>query len=36
VPAGKKVKLEVINQPSGWAFEAAYWARIAVESKWGG
>jgi len=31
--AGKKVKLEVINQPSGWAFEAAYWARIAVESK---
>jgi hypothetical protein len=33
VPAGKKVKLEVVNQPSGWAFEAAYWARIAVESK---
>ena len=31
--AGKKVKLEVANQPSGWAFEAAYWARIAVKSE---
>ncbi len=30
--AGKSVKLELVNQPSGWAFEAAYWARIAVES----
>jgi hypothetical protein len=29
--AGKKaIKCEVINQPSGWSFEAAYWAEIAV------
>jgi hypothetical protein len=29
--AGKKaVRVELINQPSGWAFEAAYWAEIAV------
>ncbi len=31
--AGKAVKLELVNQPSGWSFEAAYWARIAVESQ---
>ncbi len=29
--AGRKApKIELINQPSGWAFEAAYWAEIAV------
>ncbi len=29
--AGKKApKVELINQPSGWSFEAAYWAEIAV------
>jgi len=28
--AGKTVKLEVINQPSGWSYEAAYWAEIAL------
>lgn len=29
--AGKKaLKLELINQPSGWSYEAAYWAEIAV------
>jgi hypothetical protein len=29
--AGEKpVKLELVNQPSGWSFEAAYWAEIAV------
>ncbi len=31
--AGKKVKLELLNQPTGWAFEAAYWAEISLESK---
>jgi len=29
----KKVKLELVNQPSGWAWEAAYWAAIQVVSK---
>ncbi len=29
--AGQKaVKIELINQPSGWSFEAAYWAEIKV------
>jgi hypothetical protein len=32
--AGKKApKIELINQPSGWSFEAAYWAEIAVASE---
>jgi len=30
--AGKSVLLELINQPDGWSFEAAYWAEIALES----
>ena len=30
--AGKIVTLEVLNQPSGWAFEAAYWAVLALEA----
>jgi sugar phosphate isomerase/epimerase len=29
--AGHRVKLELVNQPSGWAYEAAYWAEITVE-----
>jgi hypothetical protein len=28
--AGKKIKLELINQPTGWAYEAAYWGEIAL------
>ncbi len=28
--AGKKIKLELINQPTGWSFEAGYWARIEL------
>ncbi len=29
--AGKPApKIELINQPSGWSFEAAYWAKISV------
>jgi hypothetical protein len=27
--AGKRVKLELINQPSGWSYEAASWSEIA-------
>ena len=30
--AGKTVKLELINQPTGWANEAGYWAEIALVS----
>jgi len=31
--AGKKVKLDLINQPTGWTFEAGYWARIELTSQ---
>lgn len=31
--AGKKVKLELVNQPSGWSWEAAYWAEIKLVSE---
>jgi hypothetical protein len=31
--AGDKVKIELVNQPTGWNNEAAYWAEIAVISK---
>lgn len=31
--AGKKVKLELINQPTGWKFEAGYWAEISLVSR---
>ncbi len=31
--AGKKIELELLNQPSGWKGEAAYWQKIEVESK---
>jgi hypothetical protein len=31
--AGQSVKLELVNQPTGWSYEAAYWARIAVVSE---
>jgi len=30
---GKTVSLELENRASGWAFEAAYWSRIEIESK---
>jgi hypothetical protein len=29
--AGKKVKVELINQPDGWQFEAAYWEKIELK-----
>ena len=31
--AGKEVKLELINQPTGWKFEAGYWAEISLVSQ---
>ena len=31
--AGKSVKVELLNQASGWSFEAGYWARIAVQTE---
>ncbi|MBI5384584.1 MAG: ADP-ribosylglycohydrolase family protein [Verrucomicrobia bacterium] len=31
--AGKSVKVELVNQPSAWLCEAAYWAEIAVTSE---
>ncbi|MHB8864490.1 MAG: ADP-ribosylglycohydrolase family protein [Pirellulaceae bacterium] len=31
--AGSDVTLELVNQPSGWAYEAAYWAEIAILSE---
>ena len=30
--AGKEIKLELVNQPSDWKFEAAYWAKIELTS----
>jgi hypothetical protein len=29
----KEINLQLINQPTGWSFEAARWAKIAIESK---
>jgi hypothetical protein len=31
--AGKEIKLELINQPTGWKFEAGYWAEISLLSQ---
>lgn len=31
--AGRTVDLEVVNQPTGWMCEAAYWAQVAVVSE---
>ncbi len=31
--AGKSVSLELVNQPSGWSWEAGYWAEISLQSK---
>jgi ADP-ribosylglycohydrolase len=28
--AGKTTKVELVNQPNGWSWEAAYWAKIQV------
>jgi hypothetical protein len=31
--AGQNVKLELVNQPTGWSWEAAYWAEIELLSE---
>jgi len=31
--AGKSIKLSLVNQPSDWKWEAAYWAAIDIESR---
>jgi len=28
--AGREVQVELVNQPTGWSYEAAYWAEIAI------
>jgi len=33
VYAGKEIKLELVNQPSDWKWEAGYWARIELISE---
>ena len=31
--AGRTVKLELVNEPTGWHYEAGYWAEIALVSE---
>ncbi len=31
--AGQTVKLELVNEPTGWYFEAAYWGEITLQSE---
>ena len=31
--AGQNIKLDLVNQPSDWAYEAAYWAEINIVSQ---
>lgn len=31
--AGQTVRVELLNQPTGWAYEAAYWAEIELRSE---
>ena len=31
--AGQTVKLELVNEPTGWRFEAAHWAEITLQSR---
>jgi hypothetical protein len=31
--SGQTVKLELINEPTGWRFEAAHWAEISLQSR---
>jgi hypothetical protein len=31
--ANRTIKLEVLNKATGWAFEGAYWAELAVKSE---
>ncbi len=31
--AGRTIKLELVNQPTGWTYEAAYWATVDIEQQ---
>jgi hypothetical protein len=31
--AGQSVKLELVNEPTGWRYEAAHWAEISLQSR---
>jgi hypothetical protein len=31
--AGQSVKLELVNQPTGWRYEAGYWAQIQLSAR---
>ncbi|MBU4459765.1 MAG: ADP-ribosylglycohydrolase family protein [Verrucomicrobia bacterium] len=31
--AGRSVRIELVNQPTGWSHEAAYWTRAAVTNR---
>jgi len=31
--AGKKVKIELLNQPSGWSWEFAYWGSVEIRAE---
>ena len=31
--AGKTIELELVNQPTGWAWEAGHWAEIRLLSE---
>jgi hypothetical protein len=31
--AGKRVKLELVNEPTEWRYEAAHWSKIAIVSE---
>ena len=31
--AGKETKIEIVNQPNGWSWEAAYFAKIEIVEK---
>ncbi|MEN6429126.1 MAG: ADP-ribosylglycohydrolase family protein [Phycisphaerales bacterium] len=31
--AGKSVKIEMVNEPTDWRFEAAFWSKIAIVSE---
>jgi hypothetical protein len=31
--AGQKVKIELLNMPNGWSYEAGYWSQIEIQNK---
>jgi hypothetical protein len=30
--AGKTVKIELVNQPSGWSYETEFWGEISLKT----